>query len=393
MSKTKILVATQYPLDTGRPHGGVEAVSVNLVRGLSAFSDLEVSVVTLNKGIDQAKVEKVGNAYIHRLPKPDASELVTCVRFGKDALTKYIPDLKPDLIHSHDVYGIMAGHLPYPSVFTVHGFIHEDTRVSNKHFAYVRSLIWKYVETRGWRRQSNVISISPYVREKIKNYTSAVIHDIDNPVSEKFFQPRESLEDIVFFSAAVISPRKNTKFLVEAFERLLDKGVNAKLRLAGRIVDESYGDDVRELILSSKHKNSMQYLGEMSSEEIQAEMKKASVFVLVSLEENSPMGIEEAMAVGMPVITSNRCGMPYMIKHGQSGYLIDPFNINELVERMEALCTKNNLIESMSEESKKIAMERFHPREVSRKTRDVYLEILGSNRDRLSDNINVRGEL
>jgi glycosyltransferase involved in cell wall biosynthesis len=380
MKKYRILIATQYPMDTGRPHGGVESVSVNLVRGLAKFTDFEVIVVTLNKEVNELRIETIDNASIHRLPKTDSSELANCIYYGKQSLTSYVSNLKPDLIHMHDVYGMMLGGLNVPSVFTVHGFIFEDTRVSNRKFSYVRSLIWKMAETKGWNNQKNIISISPYVREKLKGFTNARIYDIDNPISDVFFNLDSKKSKTIFFSAAVISPRKNTEKLVRSFERLLETGVEAELRLAGRIVNQTYGAGVMDRIEKSKHKDSIIYLGELSSEQIRRQMSESSVFVLISREENSPMGIEEAMAAGLPVITSNRCGMPYMVRHGESGYLVDPEDEREVADRMGVFASNADIMQKMSAASKKIAMDRFHPAQVSSKTRDVYLEIMQRER-------------
>jgi len=54
-------------------------------------------------------------------------------------MRRYLADLGPDLVHSHDVYGLMVKGLPIPRVFTVHGFIHADTAVSGQRLA--RSLV------------------------------------------------------------------------------------------------------------------------------------------------------------------------------------------------------------------------------------------------------------
>ena len=109
-------------------------------------------------------------------------------------------------------------------------------------------------------------------------------------------------------------------------------------------------------------------------ERIREELSQASVFALVSLEENSPMGIEEAMAAGVPVVTSNRCGMPYMVRHGESGFLVDPNDPVDIAYRLESILGDDVLREAMGKRSKTIAEDRFHPRIVARRTREVYLE-------------------
>ncbi|MDH5512403.1 MAG: glycosyltransferase family 4 protein, partial [Gammaproteobacteria bacterium] len=101
----------------------------------------------------------------------------------------------------------------------------------------------------------------------------------------------------------------------------------------------------------------------------------ASVFALVSLEENSPMGIEEAMAASVPVVTSNRCGMPYMVRHGETGYLVNPDNIVDIARRLDQILSNDELALAMGEKSHAIALDRFHPRRVADRTREVYLDI------------------
>ena len=249
----------------------------------------------------------------------------------------FLRDLSPDVIHAHDIYGLTTTGLQIPRVFTIHGFIHADTLVSGESFPRVRSRIWKYVETGGWARQPHIISISPYVRERLSGIARGVIHDIDNPISEEFFRvPRRERKGVIF-SAAVISPRKNTLNLVEGFANMLNRGIEGELRLAGAIWEESYGERVRKRIRALGLEKKVVLLGRISMERIREELSQASVFALVSLEENSPMGIEEAMAAGVPVLTSNRCGMPYMVRHGESGFLVDPNDPEDIAYHLEGI--------------------------------------------------------
>lgn len=84
------------------------------------------------------------------------------------------------------------------------------------------------------------------------------------------------------------------------------------------------------------------------------------------------MAIGEAMAVGVPVVTANRCGMPYMVSEGVSGYLIDPENTEEIADRLALLLTDSERTQAFGRAARIIAEERFHPAMVARRTRDVY---------------------
>lgn len=376
MNRTKIAIATHFPADPGAPNGGVEAVSVNLVRALAEFADLELHVVTLDASVTEATQQSWENATIHRLPRLAGSELLNAVGAGRRQVFEFLEQLAPALVHAHDTYGLMVKGLRIPRIFTIHGFIYGDTLVSGAKWPWLRSQIWRVIETSGWADQPHIISISPYVRERLAGITRGVIHDIDNPISEAFFQiPRKEKGNIVI-SAAAICPRKNTLRLIEAVAKLTQEGRDIELRLAGSVTNADYGRLVNQTVRKYRLEEKIIFLGQIGTEQIKQELSTASVFALVSLEENSPMGIEEAMAARVPVVTSNRCGMPYMVRDGESGFLVDPNNTTDIAGRLAKVLQDNDLRRRMGRNSHAIALDRFHPAQVARRTRSVYLDVV-----------------
>jgi glycosyltransferase involved in cell wall biosynthesis len=276
----------------------------------------------------------------------------------------------------------MVKGLRIPRVFTIHGFIYGDTLVSRQRWPRLRSWIWRRFETSGWADQPHIISISPYVRERLTGIATGVIHDIDNPISESFFHIERKEKKGIIFSAGVISRRKNTLALIEAYAILMGKGIKAELRLAGDVTEPRYGKLVEDCINKYNLKDKVKLLGRLTTQKIAQELESATLFALVSLEENSPMGIEEAMAAGIPVVTSNRCGMPYMVRHGESGFLVNPKDPCDIARRLGQILSEPTLKKSMADRSKAIALERFHPRRVAQRTLEVYYEAI----QRKSDN-------
>ncbi|MCU7845546.1 MAG: glycosyltransferase family 4 protein [Candidatus Thiodiazotropha sp. (ex Monitilora ramsayi)] len=375
----KIAIVTQYPMNTSTPEGGVEAVSVNLVESLSKIDGNEIHVVTLNNEVKNKKIVEKNGYCIHRLPRQNNSELANALVTGRKEIEGCIRGIKPDLIHAHDTYGLMVKEIKLPRVFTIHGFIYGDTMVSGKKFPYLRSEIWKYFEIQGWRKQPYIISISPYVRERVSRFVKeTTIHDIDNPISDIYFRTRSNLANDIIFSAAAICPRKNTLALIKAVKEVNSKNIPVQLRLAGTITDKAYGEDVRKYIKKHKLEKKVKLLGNIDKHQVIKELESASIFALLSLEENSPMGIEEAMAVGVPVVTSNLCGMPYMVKHNESGYLVNPNDSLQVAERIEQILTESDLRNQMAEKSREIAKERFHPDKIAHRTMAVYKECIAA---------------
>jgi glycosyltransferase involved in cell wall biosynthesis len=376
MTLQRLAVATYFPRDPEKPSGGVEAVSVNLVRALAARREFSVDVVTLDASIDAPTRGEWAGARLHRLPRGTGSELGTALGQGRASVQRYLLGLAPDVVHAHDTFGIMVQGLALPRVFTIHGFIHGDTLVSGRKFARLRSLLWKRYETAAWADQPHIISISPYVRERLTGIARGVIHDIDNPISEPFFSIERRERPGAIFCAAAICPRKNQLALVEAVARLAKRGVDAELRLAGPVTDAGYGQQVAEAIRRHGIGERVKMLGQIGTPSVMQELQGAAVFALVSLEENSPMGIEEAMAARVPVLTSNRCGMPYMVRSGETGYLVDPHDIADIETRLARLLGDPALRAAMGARAHEVARSRFHPDYVAGRTAEVYRDCL-----------------
>jgi glycosyltransferase involved in cell wall biosynthesis len=376
-AKHRVAIVTAFPEETAAPRGGVEAVSVNLAGALSRLEDLELHVVTTDAQRTSRTTYRWNEVTVHRLPRLGRTVLGGAVGAGRRQMHGYLRELRVDLVHAHDTYGLMVKGLRQPRVLTIHGFIHADTLVSGGRFARLRAAVWRLFETSSWADQPHIIAISPYVRERLRGIARGVIHDIDNPVAEEMFDlPRQDAAQGTVLSAAVVSHRKNTIGLVEAVGAVREMGMDVRLRLAGAITEAGYGAQVRERVARLGLEERVDVLGRIGSDDVRRELSRASVFALVSLEENSPMGIQEAMAVGVPVVTSNRCGMPYLVRHGETGFLVDPLNTDDVAEHLATVLRSGELRRAMGERSRTVARERFHPLTVALRTREVYRRAL-----------------
>lgn len=366
-----IAIVTWFPRNPEAPHGGVEAVSVNLVRALAEIPGNEVHAVTFDENASDVRIESWAGATIHRLPRSPGSLLSFAKGKGRQLLQKYLQQLSPDIVHAHDTFGIMTRGLTMPRVFTIHGFIHEDTLLQGGLKARLRALLWKREELETWREQPHIISISPYVRERLRGIAGGVIHDIENPIDAACFEVPRMEEPGRVFSAAVICRRKNPQALVDAVAQLgPDSGV--KLRLAGPAAERDYSEHLDASIRDRGLQQRVEVLGSLSGAVVRAELSKTAVFALTSFEEGAPMGIAEAMAAGVPVLTSNRCGMPYMVRHGETGFLVNPNDTLDIAKFMKQLIEDSALRRSMGEKARIRAREGFHPDSVAARTMAVY---------------------
>ncbi len=137
----------------------------------------------------------------------------------------------------------------------------------------------------------------------------------------------------------------------------------------------NYIKDVEACIEEHALGDRVKLLGHISHDQLDQQLGLASVLLLPSRQENSPMVIAEAMSAGVPVVATNQCGMPFMIQEGKTGFLIDSESTEQIADRLCKLLNSNELHQKMSQESRERALARFHPTMVAKKTMDVYRQI------------------
>lgn len=140
--------------------------------------------------------------------------------------------------------------------------------------------------------------------------------------------------------------QKGLMELVEAVSILINRGVHVELHLTGW---EASSEGIVEKAL----KNYAYQLGIKSflfwhgkkrvGEELNQMYRSADVFVLPSYQEGFPRTIWEAMANSCPVIATSVGSIPDFLVHGKHAYLIEPHNVNAIVEAIRTLLEDINL--------------------------------------------------
>lgn len=101
-------------------------------------------------------------------------------------------------------------------------------------------------------------------------------------------------------------------------------------------------------------------------------LRKASVFVLPTYyREGIPKSILEAMAMGKPIITTDIPGCREAVKNKENGFLVEPKDVNSLVDAMESYIAEPCKINIMGKKSRKKAEDYFDVSEVNKKIIDV----------------------
>lgn len=179
--------------------------------------------------------------------------------------------------------------------------------------------------------------------------------------------PDSERENIVLHVGAV-QQRKNISVLVAAFEQLSS---DWKLVLAG---SAGYGAaEILERIKQSPAVDRIQLTGYLPQTELNALYEKARVFAFPSLDEGFGIPVLEAMAWGLPVVTSNRSALPEAA--GDAALLADPYRLESVVGCLQRLTADAIQRTSLAAAGRKRAKSFSWPLAVE-KTWTVYNELL-----------------
>jgi glycosyltransferase involved in cell wall biosynthesis len=188
-------------------------------------------------------------------------------------------------------------------------------------------------------RSDLIIAVSAFTAGQVEQLLHVepsrirVIHHGVRPVPQSHVS---RAKEPMILSVGAIQRRKNIARLVEAFEQLAP---GWKLVLAG-----SFGFDseaARERIERSPRKQDIQVLGYVTDSELEDLYRRASILAFPSLDEGFGMPVLDAMARGVPVLTSNVSAMPAVA--GDAALLVDPMSVDAIAEGLNQLATSDEL--------------------------------------------------
>jgi glycosyltransferase involved in cell wall biosynthesis len=139
-------------------------------------------------------------------------------------------------------------------------------------------------------------------------------------------------EHIVFGLIARLSEEKGHQYLVEAFSRVEAKNDNVRLMIVG---DGPLRTDVQQRVDEHGVRDKVIFTG--SQRNIPEHLSLIDVFTLTSTRESFPLSAREAMACGIPVIAPAIGGCGEVVTDGETGYLFEVANVDDLADRMTKL--------------------------------------------------------
>ncbi len=176
-------------------------------------------------------------------------------------------------------------------------------------------------------------------------------------------------EQIILFVGA-IQKRKNVRRLVEAFERT---PAHWKLVLAGSL---GYGSEEElQAVERSTRRSDITITGYIGDDDLERLYARASILAFPSLDEGFGLPVLEAMARGLPVLTSNRSALPEVA--GDAALLVAPLDTESISTSLNRLIEDGELRKELSVKGLKRGSHYTWER-AAKETWTAYSELLGS---------------
>lgn len=194
------------------------------------------------------------------------------------------------------------------------------------------------------------IAPSSYLFKEFKNNGYDNLKYIPNTIELQLYQ--ESLKEFktpkllwVRSFAKIYNPIMAVKVLV----KLKQSFPEAELCMIGPKKDDSYDETVE---YANENNVEVLYTGKLSKEEWIDLSKAYNIFINTTHFDNTPISVIEAMALGIPVVSTNVGGLSYLLTNNHNALLVKDNDVDAMVKQIERIINEPNLARSLSQNGK-----------------------------------------
>lgn len=293
-----------------------------------------------------------------------------------------------ELVHTHGVRANLLGRLASRQagkrkvITTVHSLLEKDYpgflyRLGNSLAeSLTRSLTDHFITVSGGLKEKLISQGVP--EEKITVIYNGIVMEEFNPerkagnIRRKFgLDASAPLVGIV----ARLHPVKGHRFFLEAAREVLQQRPDVRFLIVG---DGPLRPSLEELAAQLGIAGQVTFTGFV--EDIPSIMSELQLLVISSLWEGFGLTAVEAMALGVPVVSSEAGGLPEVILHGETGLLVPPANSTALARGIIWMMDHPEAVVEMTKRAGAAVRENFTAAAMARRTEELYRRLAGWRR-------------
>lgn len=319
------------------------------------------------------------------------------------SLKKVIDDFDPDLIQvfgTESAFGIISNHTNKPVIIHLQGIINPCLNawmipglnkyglLKNSNLSYFIRGIGLFHDYFRFRKMADrelaifkscnlFLGRTNWDKQMCNLYApDSLYYHCDEVLREKFYLTQWE------------NPRNKKLILASTINSNIYKGLDVILKTAiilknqtklefewniyGITEQDEYAKIVKDLIGSSFSLNFIFLKGIANEECLIDGLRKSNLFIHCSYIDNSPNSICEAQIIGLPVISSNVGGIDSIIQHGETGFLVPSNDPHLLASQIVFLADKPDLLDEVSKNSRKVAIERHNKDRIKKDLLGIY---------------------
>ena len=260
---------------------------------------------------------------------------------------------------------------------------------ANEKFLVSFNWFLRFFEEGMLKRARKIIAVSHFTKWELTNYykiPESKIRVIHNGVDVNKFKPaadkrkvKEALgfnaDDITIVSVGRLYARKGLFTLIESMPAVVKRFPNAKFIISGK----GQSDEMHKLNAYADKlgvKGNINFTGYYPDKKLPLLYQAADVFAFSTFYEHHPFAVLEALATGLPVVTTTVGGIPETIESGKNGLLVEPFNPRQFSEKILYLLEHPAEAAEMAAQARKTIVENYDWRIVVKEAMEVYDEAL-----------------
>ena len=337
--------------------GGAERVAVHIVTRLNPRR-YEGAVVSLGRReeCDLDRLLEEAGVEVQYLGKPPGFDYRMYYR-----LHRALRDHRPDVVHTH--MQVLRYALPSMLLLKRASLLHTIHNLAERDVEPRARFIQRYAFNHGVVPIGVATEVALSVERLFGIQECRVISNgiptdryARPQISRKEWRAREGFgdDDVLFVCVARFAPQKNHALLLKAFAQGPASDPNAHLVLVGEgVLRQQLEGQAKSLGLSRQ----VHFLGLRT--DIPDVLGAMDVFVLSSDYEGNPLSVMEAMASGLPIVSTAAGGVPDLFENGKEDFLVQPGDVQGLSLSMISLLRNRELRQALGRAAARRARERF----------------------------------
>lgn len=360
---------------------GMEVVALETIRAIQQIDHQNEYHILAADDVDQSSLVSEKNIIVHRLPSQPYP------LWEQWALPRYVNNIKPDVLHCT----ANTAPLWYKGrmMITIHDLIFMDSTDTKGSSRYQQfgNYYRRYIVPKVAKKATLLSTVSEFSAQEIKQrlgINENKIKVIPNGVSPLFqpttdkevlsaVQRQYHLPDDFFLHMANTAPRKNTVGVLKAYEKYCQLTPNPyRLVMLGCSKDQ-----LNQWLDQSQISINREYIvlpGFVQSIHLPIVYALSSCFLYPSLQEGFGLPVIEAMACGVPVITSDNSSLKEVSDN--AAILVNPTNYDQIANGMYTVTHDKSLATFLKSQGVLNAM-RYSWQEAAAKTIACYNDLCG----------------